>query len=395
MNQRLRLWTRTLGIMGLIALFSIAVAQDNWTTFVTQDGEFRFQYPAGWRVSEDVTIGLSGRDANLVIFSPNTLDRARILDDRLEDVTDNIIEFSAANFTYQEDEIEEVELESGREALRVEIDGVIAEGNEGLEFEAGFLLVTEVEDTFAAILSVSFRTVNDRELSEIVYTLADSFEVGEFDQPSEGGEKGDSDTPNPNVGDLPTLRDYGKTRQNTADWEAVIAELQNFDLIPSDGELLYTEELINTAFNGEYSEDNAVESSSADVVMGAVMSFRPPDEENVCGFIARSAFDRRGRVEAALFVGVNAENEVIVSETGPDLDDPNMIAVESPVDFYSPNHLMFIAYDQTVSVWVNGAPLIADFELIQENADFDEVFVGTDLQMSCVMSAVFAYAIED
>jgi hypothetical protein len=385
---------RWLWVIGLIGLLSGAIAQDDWNTFVTQDGEFRFQYPTNWRVAEEISINLSGQDINLVIFPPNGLDGSRLLDNRIEEVMENVIDFTSDGLSY-EDEIEEVELDSGREALRVEIDEVLVEGGENLAFESSFLLVTEVEDSFAAILSISFRSVNDRELTEVVYTIADSFEIGRFDPPGEGGQKGEGDVPNPNVGDLPTLRDYGKMRQNTADWQAVIAELEDFDLIPRQGELLYTEELLSTSMNGVYTEDNAVGSRSADVVMGAVMSFRPPEEENICGFVARSTFDRRGRVEASLYVGVNAENEVILMETGPDLEEPNTFAIESPVDFYSPNHLMFIAYDQMVSVWINGVPFIAEFELLQDNADFEEVFVGTDLQMSCVMSAMFAYAIED
>src|SRR5687767_13005742 len=96
------------------------------------------------------------------------------------------------------------------------------------EYTSGFILAVEVDDGYAVLIAFG-RGVNVDILTQRVYPIVATFETGEFDQP---GVVTDG---------LPNLRYFNSGNMDEDEWERAVAELEELDLIPEGGELVYNE----------------------------------------------------------------------------------------------------------------------------------------------------------
>lgn len=351
-------------VIVLSALAMPVLAQD--PTFTSEDGEFSFTYnERDWDVEEQRsgTIEVWNEPILLAIYPPDLLKGMDIITSDVEtiaDVLDTLVESSG----FSHDETQIIALDSGKIAVRAEIDV-----EEYEEISAAFMLVVEVGESYASVLAVGSDDVTGDDLEEAVYPIADTFEYEE---------SGDDDS-----SDLPD--DYGPWAGG--DWEQVADALEEMELIPSGGDLIFEEPglMLRT--------EDMIEVENEDVVMAALVSFRPADEEQYCGFIVRATKSLNSDdLKNFLFVGLRSNEELLVVETPISKDEEALIETfESPVDFYYPNHFLFVARGDTLNVFVNGEPVIEDMELNFDGDD--ELFATVDMGNSCVMTELWLYGL--
>jgi hypothetical protein len=366
--------------MRLLAVLSFfismrAQAQPDLTEeFITNDGAFRFRYPQGWDAEErddgGLLLNLDGV-GTILIFPPALLESGGLVPTKSAvTLLEDFIVRGNDNFTFKEPEAVE-ELSAARADFDIHLESFV-------ETTSSFA-VAVYNDELAAMLLCYGEEIDPDELEQLVFAIAQSMEVGTF------ARHGDVS------GELPTLTDY-LTGEIENEWTQAIAELERLDLIPEEGTLLLNEPMLFSALESGLIVYEESASEYSEFVMAGLISLRPLNEGDFvfCGlttFLSGDKDDPSG----FLMVGPTSEDEIVVLESHASSDEPHFIRRESPVDFYSPNHVLYIVRNQQVTVFVNGEAIIEHWPISFEPEQ--TVYAGTNMEPGCVMTSVWAYGL--
>ncbi len=201
-------------------------------------------------------------------------------------------------------------------------------------------------------------------------------------------------TPTPTAG-LPRLHQSEEIAEEfETNWERVVAELQSFELIDGEGELLFLEEMAMEALGGGGSADVTYRN----YVMGALISVREDggDAPGVCTFITRGEMNRQGEILRATGVVVTSDDEVVALELTGTNAAPRMQSVDTDGDpaFHDPVYVVVLIKDAALSVWADGVPVIEEWALVNELPEVeyaDPVATVVNPEFGCVMTELWAY----
>jgi hypothetical protein len=370
----MKLFIRFLTTLALLAGMRVQAQPDLTEEFITNDGSFRFNYPQGWDAEERSDGGLLLNQegiGTILIFPPELLENGGFIPTRSAvTLLDAFIERGSGDFTFEEPEAVEG-LSAARADFEIHIESFI-------ETTSSFALAI-YSDELATMLLCYGEEIDPDELEQLVFAIAQTMEVGTF------AHVGDVS------GDLPVLTDYatGDTEDEGAD---AIAELERLELIPEGGTLLLNEPLLFSALESGILVDEESASEYSEFVMAGLISLRPIEEGDFvfCGLIT-FVTGNTDDPSAFLMVGPTSEDEIIVLESHASDPEPHFIRRESPVDFYAPNHVLYIIRDQKVTVFVNGEALIENWPISFEPEQ--TVYTGTNMERGCVMTGVWTYGL--
>lgn len=409
MNRMRSILAGTIGlvIVGLLGL-SVVIAQDDFDSddfdaeYVFPDGLFRFRYPesfendAGQRGNRGI-VGVSDGNIRVTIFSPTTVANEPWYSDDLSitELTQASIESSGVQ-NWSEVETVEVTLADGSE---VEAGYVVRFEDED---EAGFLglhLLVPLEDEGGnPVYALLIGGGSDEDaVTELAYAITSTLEVGEFEiDPNADAGTGLVDSllsasMNAMLFDVPALNTFFGP---DATPQSVLSELIALELVTDDGDSQAEVDFLSTAETGEFYLPEETESQYANVAGGALMSFRPAEENAICGFLVRGVLDE-GELEQVLFIGVDTAYTGLILDY-PSFEDPEapyVTQAETGISFYEPHYLTYVLRDGLLTVWVDGSPILADVEINISDPEQGESAgnIGAQLERSCVMTSFWAY----
>jgi hypothetical protein len=350
-----------------------AQADDLDAIFETRDGMLRFSYSSEWTAQEeDGSVYIEGEDMLLGIFSSLTMP-----DEPLESVEEFVEVFINSNESYQFEQTRAVTLPSGMTALRADftfsgqVEGTVA-----------FLLGLEADTGYVLILA---NGENMKDLTDTVYTVADTVELGEAELPNTTG--------------TGLVLDLGDGSPD--DWTVVVDAMRDVGLIDGDGELLFEAEMTSTSLGGPVNIGEDSESTYPNSAGGALLSFRPGEEtNNICGFITRVIADGDA-FDQVLVISVDADDNLLITGLGyvdESLEEAPLAELPSGVIFHNPTYFHYVLNDNLLTVFVNGEALIEDLEVPLPEPDKDGLVAanaaGALLEFSCVMTSAWIYGFE-
>ncbi len=350
-------------------------ALDLTETHITQDGAFQFDYPAEWTAEErpDGAVNLHGPDAFLTIYTPNHLAVTTLFAPDFSSATalmESYVEAGTASGLVEFQDSSKVVLDTGVAAVRTDFT-FIADGATNVTSQ--YMLAVPVEDRYVLILVDG---VEGESLANTVNAMAATFTILSDVIPTPGATQLAPPT----------------------DWRALVRLLESIELIDGSGELIWEADFASTSVGGPLLLPDDSESTYANIAGGALLSFRPDSQDNLCGFMVRVIWDEQP--EQFLFVGVDAYDYVIVMDlAGANADGPNVTEIESEVPFFGPQQILYVLRDNHVTVLVNGSPVIEDaaVALPEPNARGEAApgLAGAALENSCVLTDAWAYGFSD
>ncbi len=152
------------------------------------------------------------------------------------------------------------------------------------------------------------------------------------------------------------------------DWEDAIAELESLGMIPEGGRLVFEEDSAFFSGRGSFFTGLASSLPNTHIVMAAELSFTvgSTSETETCSLLARVVTDNQGNATTYLDVGIDNEGSIYFANLLSDGEFPSQNLAQD-VDFSEPLHLLFLAVDDQLTVYVNGE-LRAEGVEIEENS---------------------------
>lgn len=373
-------------ILVLVLLFGggwLVQSQDD--TFVTSDGTFSLEIPAGWSGREQPTgaILLEQNATLILVFHPLVLERDG---------------FRAAK--YQPADL--INIYMNRLGDRTEVDEsapfaerndllvahyIMHDDNSGATGE-GLILVMTLANSYVMV-DIAADDLASKDLELTITELVDTFTINEAALRVQL------------LADrLATLNDDRLTLNGP--WEEAIATLAEHGFIATGGRRVLAEDMLMSAFDEGANFDLDSEHPAGDFVIAGTISWRVMQEGDfvVCGLLSRiTELDTDSLFDSDfLMVAPTSDDMVLIAENEGRAEEPRIVLEESPVDFTVPHHLLYIVRDQTLTIFVDGELLLENLSLTLPTDDndprYETVYAGTLLTTSCVMTNVWAYAVD-
>ncbi len=384
----------TLLVLGcaLVLTVSGVLAQPSLEeTYVADSGSYQFSYPADWTLNineENGLVSVSGDlegDIITVIFlDPDgfaslTGDAA----DTEEAATLITSDSSLADIFVGDPQL--TTLSEERDAALVSVD---LNGSDGVAF------IVPIADSWGGMIifaDESTDTIIDN--AEFFFAMADTFnEVVEETSSGNGGLGGllggsnndeeEEETSGGLGGLLGGSSSSNSSNQTTesdtvtsldnvdGDYRDAIAELQDVGLIGSGGSLVFQESRAFFDSEGYFFQPLASRSPRTDIVMSATLDFSTSGsaDAETCTLLARIEDNASSTVTTYLQVGFDSDGGVYYYDAREG-EDGDFNYVEANLDLDESHHLLFIAADDTVTVFVDGQ-LVFDAQPVQERSGY-------------------------
>ncbi|MBE2268615.1 MAG: hypothetical protein IAE80_10335 [Anaerolinea sp.] len=365
-------------------------AQDLSETYEHPDGEFFFDYDPDWHIelNDDDTVDVDSDDFFMTVSPPSVVETSTLSDAAdTDELIDMMIDILAEQIDFERPR--SVEFDSGLTGTRV----YFSTGS-GRDQTNGVIVAVDLDGRIAILLALGDPDPVD--LLDSITPLIDTLRLGG------GGKAGGGLSGQIRIGGGGgTSGDLELTAYDPSDigsqWEAIVGELEDLDLIGTRGELLHEEEiLLSATTEGMDTFSQTRTSEYHNFVIGALISYRPSNDESLfCGFLSNVA----GNINSSdniplLFVGAGSDDSLIVLEGGEGDDDVEFFAADETYDWYDPVHLVMILNDDVLTVFVDGQPAITDYGLTFPPDEGTRVSAGVNLDSSCVMTGYFVYGAE-
>lgn len=328
------------------------------------DGSFQFLYPAIWQVQAGrglAPVRVVGGTISLLVYGPDSLaglglgsitapaDLARAFLSTLQTQSHQVETPTALTL-------------DGRPAAR--LDFIDTQGKNGLllavTFRDGRLGLIHVLTTGAAMLPLDVDTALD---------VAASFDAGSQRLPI-------------------ALAGY------ETGWESTVRELERLGIIPYGGGLVFQAD--RAVFSGEGAHFNlmAGDRPQRDVVVGGWLTFTPgsaADYED-CRLGARVT-QADGRLGAYLDAGITREGRVFYNDHTQDATTISGESTPYSRPLAGPHHVLLIALDQTLSVYVDGQLMFEEVPVEARPGAYGLGLTAASAATSCTGQDLWAYAV--
>jgi hypothetical protein len=359
----LRFW---LGL--LLAVPLTAFGQEALTeTFRSDSAALSFDYPAGWAVQEqnDGLVLLTNRETGfddidgqafqpqgdevlITFLGPVSLSVIGLKDDASVDSVMAAILTRAG--TSDEDTVE-ISL-GDRDARRV-------------DFGEGLILAVEFENGGVGVMLVTLGTAGRFE--DTLLAIAATF----------------------NRVAVGPLTDYDATP------EEAIAELQSRGLIPTGGSLVFVEDYAFFNGVGSWFFPLASRFPYPDIVMGGELTYTVDENSGfeMCTLSARIDTDSSGNAIRYLNVGLVNDGNLMIIDQYEEGSDPTFFLGTDTVALGVPHHLLILLIDDRANVYVDGEPMITDFQVVERSGTYGLGLLDAGADARCEGRNIWVYQV--
>jgi hypothetical protein len=361
-------------VISLLSAVMPAMAQD---TFVSPDEDWQVAVRRGYDIElDDNAVGLmSSDDASFELYGPVVLESFGYegYDDPI-DLMEDIAE------------VEEYDLEELSFSEDVEGNYIVILTRDDL----AYIGVTKVfDDGNLGLALISLATTDDDELLLEVLEITDTFNSAS-ESGRNGGEKDDPEEDPDESNTVDTLRNFD------ADWEDAVAELEDEELIPTGGELVFFEDYAFISGTGGNYTSLASRSSVQNVVVAGELTFTPDgDEYQTCSLAARVVSNNNDVANIFLEFGINTDGEFYIFDAfGEGEDDASFTTVghADPEDIY---HYLAIIDGDEMSVYIDGELFIEGVEVDERSGSFGVLLRGDGRDSMCETRNTWAYSFDE
>ena len=359
-----RLWTYVGLLLIVFSFVGGGLAQlDLDETYTTEAGTFNVTFPSAWQADELqgnvlVTGRVRGEPLDFIFFDTGTpltrsADSAEELLERLD--VDELTFIGSITI-------------DGRDAAVA--DAVFDE-------DEGIAILIELDTDIYGLTYVfgSAETINQN--SDLIEDVIATWKLGEA-----LGDGSDSAT------------DERPTQLNNVDgdWEDAVNELRDSGYIGAGGGMIFNE---NRAFfdgQGSWFTPLARRAQRTDIVMAGTLDFTRGSrtELETCSLLARIVDTGGASVETYLEVGFDNEGSVFYFDN-PQQGEPIFDLRALNLDFDQPNHVLFIASDDRLTVFINGELIFDDVEIDERAGSFGIALLGRGANSRCEGTNIWAY----
>jgi hypothetical protein len=195
-------------------------------------------------------------------------------------------------------------------------------------------------------------------------------------------------TPEPESVELPTIDEIPLND----DPQRIIETLQELGLIPTGEGQLYTGNAVSISRIGTWFDPLFEDAVGDNVVMSGTIDFLPYSETESCLLSARIIRDEVGVAQQYLDVGFNARHEVFIGESVDNGDYSQ--ATQDGFLTESKGNVLFIAYRNRLSVYVDGQAVFQNIEVTQREGSFGVSAIESTSYSVCHVTDIWAYTFE-
>lgn len=188
--------------------------------------------------------------------------------------------------------------------------------------------------------------------------------------------------------------------------DTLMLELETSGIIPTGAEEIFQQDILFFSGSDARFSNFGIESRASNLVAGMTINFVPQsDELEFCGIATRTQLDERNRLEdqnnittirldAYTATGIDNEGNVFAFErNGAENSELNLVDLNLEPEI--PVHLLLVALDNMMTVFVDGEAVITDYGLSLPGGAFAFLYVGMNEDTICEANNFFAYAIAD
>lgn len=183
-------------------------------------------------------------------------------------------------------------------------------------------------------------------------------------------------------------------REYDGDYQDAIAELQQLDLIPKGGRLLFTEDYAFFSGRGSYFTALAANSPRQNVVLAGEITFDAAGAQTeICGLSARLVSKRDGSTDT--FISANFINDgtvILVDNVGGETNNINGLPLN--LDFGSPHHILVILLDDQASLFVDGQAIVENMAVETRAGTFGISLVSESADSRCEGRNIWVYSLD-
>ena len=176
------------------------------------------------------------------------------------------------------------------------------------------------------------------------------------------------------------------------DPQRMLDTLQDLGMIPTGEGQLYTADAVSISRIGAWFDPLFGDAVGENVVMAGTIDFLPYNESESCLLSARIIRDEVGVAQQYLDVGFNARHEVIIGESVENGDYSQ--ATQSGFLTESRGRVLFIAYGERLSVYVDGQAVFQNIEVTQRQGSLGISAIESTSYSICSVTDIWAYTFE-
>jgi hypothetical protein len=350
----------------MLTVLPVALAQVELTeTYTSENGEFQFQFPADWTVAQDaeqivLTTTIDDSPFYVTFIPPSSLES--IGAPAATSLADVIIANRSPDTTSLDDPAE-AEFEDGRTYAYS-------------AFTIGEMSGLAIASSFGrdgAIMTVGLAP-EDRidEIREVVIAIAASITI-----PDEGVS-------------VPVLENYA------APYEKAIAELQEKQVIPVGGDLIFEEDYAFFSGQGNWFTALASRAPRTNVIVAGELTYTAgtTSELEVCALMARVVSNSSGAASRILGVGLDNEGNAYYADLfGSGQNDMTIEIIEPGLDLEQPHHFLVLAIGDRLTVYVDGQLTLHNAQIDERSGTYGIALQGRGPGANCEGRNLWAYEV--
>lgn len=186
------------------------------------------------------------------------------------------------------------------------------------------------------------------------------------------------------------LHDYDKG------WSSAVSELQKDGIIPKGGSLVFEEDYAFFSGRGDFFVSLGRQRPETDFIMAGEIKYDVGTEteyEN-CALLSRLQPNENGPAENFLEVGLDNDHDVTFFDRfGPGDINTNYDYVEANVDLSVPHHLMILALDNQLTVYLDGEMVVSNFEIAERAGIYGIGLHGRGVGSRCEGRNIWVYQV--
>jgi hypothetical protein len=185
-------------------------------------------------------------------------------------------------------------------------------------------------------------------------------------------------------------------QQYDSDWSSAIAELQDLEIIPSGGGLVFQEDYAFLSGNGNFFVALSSQRPETDIVMAGEISYTTGSQTSYenCMLTSRIETDAEGDARKYLQVGLdNAQNVIVFDRFGQGDTQASLEFIETRVDLDLPHHFLILALDDQLTVYLDGEMVIQNFEIAEHAGIYGIALRGQGIDAHCAGRDIWVYQV--
>ncbi len=178
-------------------------------------------------------------------------------------------------------------------------------------------------------------------------------------------------------------------------WQDAIEELQDEGVIGIGGSLVFNENYAFFSGQGNFFTPLARNSSYTNIIMAGELTFEAGSTTALeqCVLTSRIVTDNRGSATEFLDVGLTNNGNLVIIDIFDGDDSPIVDFRQLSADLDETIHIMYLAIDDQITVYVDGELFIEDSEITERSGSFGIALIGEGPGARCEGNNIWVYQV--